>query len=109
MHGGATARPFKTFSNAYDMDLFLRIAPELILKRCDVGGLDQVFVLTPQLELEMNIASWFKINIGAGYRFVSGIDKKYTNSSGETANYFKSSDFNTPQASLSFLFGSFGK
>ena len=43
MHGGATARPFKTFSNAYDMDLFLRIAPELFLKRCVVGGLDQVF------------------------------------------------------------------
>ena len=31
MHGGAAARPFKTFSNAYDMDLYLRIAPELFL------------------------------------------------------------------------------
>ena len=43
MHGGAAARPFKTFSNAYDMDLFLRIAPELFLKRCVVGGLERVF------------------------------------------------------------------
>ena len=43
MHGGATARPFKTRSNAYDMDLFLRIAPELFLKRCVVGGLERVF------------------------------------------------------------------
>lgn len=43
MHGGAAARPFKTFSNAYDMELFLRIAPELFLKRCVVGGLEQVF------------------------------------------------------------------
>ena len=43
MHGGATARPFKTHSNAYDMDLFLRIAPELFLKRCVVGGLERVF------------------------------------------------------------------
>jgi lysyl-tRNA synthetase class 2 len=43
MHGGAAARPFKTFSNAYDMDLFLRIAPELFLKRCVVGGLEKVF------------------------------------------------------------------
>ncbi len=43
MHGGATARPFKTFSNAYEMDLFLRIAPELYLKRCVVGGLEKVF------------------------------------------------------------------
>lgn len=43
MHGGATARPFKTKSNAYDMDLFLRIAPELFLKRCVVGGIERVF------------------------------------------------------------------
>jgi len=43
MHGGATARPFKTKSNAYDIDLFLRIAPELFLKRCVVGGIEKVF------------------------------------------------------------------
>jgi len=43
MRGGAAARPFKTFSNAYEMDLFLRIAPELYLKRCVVGGLEKVF------------------------------------------------------------------
>ena len=43
MHGGATARPFKTRSNAYDIDLFLRIAPELFLKRCVVGGIERVF------------------------------------------------------------------
>ena len=43
MHGGATARPFKTSSNAYDMELFLRIAPELFLKRCVVGGIERVF------------------------------------------------------------------
>ena len=42
-HGGAAARPFKTRSNAYDMDLFLRIAPELFLKRCVVGGIERVF------------------------------------------------------------------
>jgi lysyl-tRNA synthetase class 2 len=43
MHGGAAARPFKSFSNAYDMDLYLRIAPELFLKRCVVGGMERVF------------------------------------------------------------------
>jgi lysyl-tRNA synthetase class 2 len=43
MHGGASARPFKTHINAYDMDLYLRIAPELFLKRCVVGGIDRVF------------------------------------------------------------------
>jgi len=43
IHGGAAARPFSTHMNAYDMDLFLRIAPELFLKRCVVGGMDRVF------------------------------------------------------------------
>ena len=43
MHGGAAARPFKSFSNAYEMDLYLRIAPELFLKRCVVGGIERVF------------------------------------------------------------------
>lgn len=42
-HGGASARPFVTNSNAFDADLFLRIAPELFLKRAVVGGIDRVF------------------------------------------------------------------
>jgi lysyl-tRNA synthetase class 2 len=42
-HGGATARPFVTHSNALDSDLYLRIAPELFLKRCVVGGIERVF------------------------------------------------------------------
>ena len=43
LHGGAAARPFKTHSNAFDIELFLRIAPELFLKRCVVGGIERVY------------------------------------------------------------------
>ena len=45
LHGGATARPFVTHANALDTDLYLRIAPELFLKRCVVGGVERVFEL----------------------------------------------------------------
>ncbi len=43
LHGGAAARPFVTHMNALDIDLYLRIAPELFLKRAIVGGLHKVF------------------------------------------------------------------
>ncbi len=43
MHGGASARPFKTHMNAFDVELYLRIAPELFLKRAVVGGLERVY------------------------------------------------------------------
>jgi lysyl-tRNA synthetase class 2 len=45
VHGGAAARPFVTYSNALERDLYLRIAPELYLKRCVVGGIERVFEL----------------------------------------------------------------
>lgn len=45
MHGGAAARPFITHMNAFDIELYLRIAPELFLKRCVIGGLERVFDL----------------------------------------------------------------
>lgn len=43
IYGGAKARPFKTFLNAFDMEMYLRIAPELYLKRLLVGGFEKVY------------------------------------------------------------------
>ncbi|WP_018180504.1 bifunctional lysylphosphatidylglycerol synthetase/lysine--tRNA ligase LysX [Jongsikchunia kroppenstedtii] len=45
IHGGANAQPFLTHINAYNLDLYLRIAPELYLKRLCVGGVERVFEL----------------------------------------------------------------
>jgi len=52
LYGGASARPFKTHINAYDMNVFLRIAPELYLKRLLAGGYDRVFEFTTNFRNE---------------------------------------------------------
>ncbi len=52
IYGGALARPFETHHNALDVDLYLRIAPELYLKRLVVGGLDRVFEINKNFRNE---------------------------------------------------------
>jgi len=58
---------------------------------------NNVFVITPQIQAELNIIRWFKINVGAGYRLVTGVDK----------NYYSTSDFNSPSLTVGLLFGGF--
>jgi lysyl-tRNA synthetase class 2 len=66
--GGAVARPFRTRHNALDMDLYLRIAPELYLKRLVVGGLERVFEInrnfrnegmSPRHNPEFTMLEWY--------------------------------------------------
>lgn len=71
---------------------------------------DAVFVLSPSLEMEINLARWFKMNINAGYRLVTGIsDEKYDSSAaGDQKSYYTSEMFNSPTIGIGFLFGGFG-
>jgi lysyl-tRNA synthetase class 2 len=52
VHGGAAARPFHTHLNAFDLDMSLRIATELYLKRCIVGGIEKVYEIGPAFRNE---------------------------------------------------------
>ena len=78
IHGGAAARPFVTHSNALDLDLYLRIAPELFLKRAVVGGIDRVFEInrnfrnegidrshSPEFAMLETYQAWGDYNTGA--------------------------------------------
>ena len=69
---------------------------------------DNVFVVTPQIEVEMNLLKWFKINASAGYQFVTGVDKTYTSLSGDQVRFFDGKDYSQPMFNLSFVFGGFG-
>ena len=69
LYGGALARPFVTHHNALDRDLYLRIATELYLKRCIVGGIERVYELgkdfrnegiSPKHNPEFTMLEWYE-------------------------------------------------
>lgn len=73
---------------------------------------DRVFVVTPQLEVEANLARWLKLNVGVGYRFVAGVNRTYdfydaNKNFVEKRDLYKAKDFSKPEVTISFLFGWF--
>ncbi len=69
---------------------------------------DNIFVINPMIEAEMNITSWFKINVGAGYRLVGGVNNnKVSSVNGQVFNGFKGRDFSGSNINIGFLFGFF--
>jgi hypothetical protein len=69
---------------------------------------DRIFTILPQVEVEFNMTKWFKINLGAGYRFVTGIDAYYP-VDGNQVDYYDKGDFNSFVGTVSLIFGGPGK
>lgn len=70
---------------------------------------DNIFAISPQVEMELNLAAWFKINIGVGYRFVTGINATYLDDSNNHVKLYNTNDFASPIGTISLLFGGFTK
>lgn len=70
---------------------------------------DRIFTVQPQVEMELNMTKWFKINIGVGYRFVTGIDAVYLNEQNKPVNFYNTSDFNSPVGTISLIFAGHNK
>lgn len=79
--------------------------------RAEDFAYDNVFVVNPQIEVELNLLKWMKMNVGFGYQLVAGINKEYKfkDSHGDVVleKYFDQGDFNKPIGHITFLFGWF--
>ena len=71
----------------------------------DYDYLDRIFTIQPQAELELNLTNWFKVNIGLGYRILTGIDTTYPDTEGNIVNFYETGDFNSPVATVALIFG----
>lgn len=70
---------------------------------------DRIFTIQPEVEIEFNMTAWFKINVGIGYRFVTGIDATYLDEQDNQVDFYANSDFNSPVGTISLIFGGSGK
>jgi hypothetical protein len=65
---------------------------------------DRIFTIQPQAELELNLTEWFKVNVGVGYRFITGIDATYQIED-NPVNFYDNSDFNSFVGTIALIFG----
>jgi hypothetical protein len=73
---------------------------------------DNAFVFSPQIEFEMNLFKWMKVNAAAGYRLVAGLDEVYPYKNGdviEYKNYVSDGQFSAPYGEITLLFGWFNQ
>lgn len=70
---------------------------------------DRVFVLAPQIDLWLNLTCWMSLNLGVGYRYTGGIDKRYQINGQEPVRYYEKADFSTPFVHAGLLFGLYRK
>lgn len=76
----------------------------------DLVADDNIFVFIPTIEAEVNLARWFKVSGGVGYRFIGALDNRtFIDESGTEQKYYETNDISTPTVFLSFMFGGFGK
>jgi len=75
----------------------------------DYDYTDRIFNFQPQAELELNLTKWFKVNMGFGYRIVTGIDATYQDNGGNMVNFYDSKDFNSPVGTVTLIFGGHDK
>lgn len=83
-------------------------------QRWDLYMQDNVFVITPQVDVNMNLLKWLRVNVGVGYRLVTGVDKTYYYMpEGATSpvekEYFDKNAFNSVTGNITLAFGWFGK
>jgi hypothetical protein len=75
----------------------------------DYDYTDRIFNFQPQAELELNLTKWFKVNVGLGYRIVTGINATYPDDRGNMVNFYDKGDFNSPVGTVTLIFGGQGK